>query len=94
MSANFFHRDIREYCNWLSRVMPEYTVVCKEQDELSIKIQFRHHKSNSAKWHSVVIAEGYAEKWTTTCVPTELRWTVQNSLLHYVVYLRSENGQL
>ena len=91
MIATRFHEEIQAYCNWLRGGMPEYSVVCEEQDETSAKIEFHRHKSHSNKRHCVVISEDYSEKWITSEVPTILRWTVRNSLRYFVVYLRSEN---
>ena len=91
MIATHFHGEMQAYCNWLRGGMPEYSVVCEERDELSVKIEFYRHKSNSNKRHCIVISEDYAEKWITSEVPTKLRWTVRNSLLHFVVYQRSAN---
>ena len=91
MIATHFHGEMQAYCNWLRGGMPEYSIVCEEQDEMSTKIEFRHHKSNSNKRHCIVISEDYTEKWITTNVPSKLRWTVRNGLMHFFFYLRSAN---
>jgi hypothetical protein len=91
MIATHFHGEIQAYCHWLRGGMPEYTIVCEEQDELNSKVELQRH--NSGKRHCIVISKDYAEKWITSEVPAELRWSVQNSLMHFVVYLRSGNAQ-
>jgi len=91
MIATYFHDEMQAYCYWLSKGMSEYTIVCGEQDGSSSKIEFKRHQGNDNKRHCIVISEDYKEEWITSGVPTELRWTIRNSLRHFVVYLRSAN---